>query len=223
MAINFDGTGDKVSVASDLGITGTNCLLGGWFKLSAQPATDSGFSLLGQEDAGNKVGFYIIYYDTSGTPSLIFRRGKFGDANQDVSNVQTLTTGTWYHILLAYDSSATGAELEGFLDGVSQGTAVATGNGSAGGTDQFTVGDSTQAGDLNGVVSHIVAYSGEPSQALINRIMLSRPPDNDTNLLVYWPFDESTGSTAKDHAGNDHDGTLTNATYVSDSPPTTYK
>jgi len=126
------------------------------------------------------------------------------------SGVTTVTTGVWHHVAVTYDSVA-GWNL--FLDGGLE--ASAAWGFTPSWAEDLLIGTyvSLNPGEmLNGLVdefrfSSTIEYSAPftPTHCL----------GTDSSTLLYYKFDEGSGTTAVDSSGNGHDGALS-------SPPPTY-
>ena len=114
-----------------------------------------------------------------------------------------------------------------YLDGVSQATATASGNGNAGTTDGTAAGvfyrDASPAAALDGKMAHFCVYNASIGAGRMANLRWKRPPDNDPNLVLYWPMDERGGGTVFDRAGTQQNGSITTPLWLSDHPPTGYK
>lgn len=218
-----DLSDDFVRVADNLGIDGGNITLAIWITLDVAVPTGEDHILINQGNTTSQTHYAIMLRDTAGTEKLRFIRTKPGVAEQAFEVDNPFTVGTWYHVALTYD----GTNVEGYVDGVSQGTVAASGTGSSGAVNEFSSGVWRNASPTVGVgdfrIAHMLCYSSALSVANINRISKSKPPDNETGLLVYWPLDENTGTTATDHAGTATNGTLTGGDWVAGHPYVTYK
>lgn len=221
--LDFDGVNDLCQVASNIGIDGGVTTMGCWVNFQTTPGNNVAYCVFSQANNTSKVGYVFDLLNDAGTLKGRATRAKQGVANDRAIANWTPTTGTWYHVVLRYD----GTNIEWFLDGTSQATAASSGNGTNATNNLFTVakeevaGGGGNFGDIR--VKHMIVYDASLAADRIAMLRQRNPGDNDTNILLHWPFDENTGTTATDHAGAQSNGTITEATWVGDNPPVTYK
>lgn len=216
------GSSQRVRVADNLGIDGGNITISVWFSPKADPTLDTVHGIAEHGSTTSKVEESFGYANAGGTKRLRFDRRKVGVSDNTLNVDGTLTLGAWYHLALVYD----GTNIEAYVDGVSRGTLATSGSGTGATNSFFAAGVTFDDSELNyGTVrvKHVAVYDAALSAANVNRVRMGRPPDNDANLVLYWPIDEGTGSSTADHAGTAQNGTITGATWVADGPPITYK
>lgn len=129
-------TNKTLSTSTNMGIDGTTTTISAWFKSGADPASGVFQVAVDLMSANTSVEYMLIYRNQAGTIKVQWDRGKYTVADQLVSTSTTLTAGTWYHLLLTYD----GATVTGYLNGKSQGTVSASGNGATGGNSFAIMG-----------------------------------------------------------------------------------
>jgi len=134
-----------LDIASDIGITGGSVGIALWVKINAQPAEGNGggnpnnYWLFQQGDDGVDVNYAIVYWDNAGTYYVDFNRGRDGVADCNTTITQTLTTGTYFHIILNYDSGT--QVVTPYINGVAKTTATScTGNGTGSNNEIVTIG-----------------------------------------------------------------------------------
>ena len=165
--------------------------LAAWVKPTTLPGTTMEIMEFG---SWNLAGSAIIYI-TSGN---VFAFGVSTPDTQIDSNA--LTAGTWYHVVGTFD----GTNLKLYVNGA----LVASGTNSrslTGTTLQIANG---AASYLNGTLDEVRMYNralsaGEVT-ALYNHVRKKGGLDHflRNGLVGYWPFDEGTGTTAKDWGGS---------------------
>ena len=194
---------DKAAIANDLGITGGNITLMGWFNPQAQPATNTNHGYASQGDAGTFVKYGIMYQDAAGTKQLRVARRREGVAEGDIIDNVTLSDGTWYHLALTYD----GTNLRGYKDGVEMTNSplATSGDGSASANDHAEIcrvfDGAADAAFGTVLAKDVYIFNAALSAANIIKFMLKAPSDNETNLSGKYLCDENTGTTIKNHAG----------------------
>lgn len=146
--------------ATDFGVDGGNVSMNFWFKM--QTEIGSGVYSLYYLDMTPSNTRYRVEYDyNGGTRRITWYRATPGNGGTDknVSYTVTLGTANWHMITYTYD----GTTLLGYVDGVQQATIAASGSGSIGLSDIFTVGAYTGGG---GYTSGYVDEGGVWSRAL---------------------------------------------------------
>lgn len=145
-----------LSILNNMGVDGGNCSLACWINMTTDPASEVQNGFVSQYNSTSKVAYEIFYYNNAGTIQIWFNRLKNGTANQTVNINFTFVTGTWYHLVMTYD----GTNIEGWKDGVSQGTTAASGNGSTAVTDSFFIGiRQNTVGFINGLIDEAGIWS----------------------------------------------------------------
>lgn len=137
--------------SATLSVTGTDDLtLEGSFKINTQPSTNSAYFLIWKSTgAANNRGYELNYEDQAGTKVLTVRffTGGLPTNHWTGSCTYTLTTGTWFHVAVTIDVSATvGSKCVFYINGVSQSKSEAnTGTGATSifdSTAPFSIGQS---------------------------------------------------------------------------------
>lgn len=130
---------EYLSLASNLGITGGACTIGGWFKLLALPGSGVTYTLASQSDATNDNYYQIRVVNTAGVYSLQFVRGKNGIAETAATYNFSPDTTTFHQIVLTYDTT----NINGYFDNtLVAGPTAASGAGGASPGNNFDLGAS---------------------------------------------------------------------------------
>jgi len=196
-----------LSASNNLGIDGGVICMSCWVNLQASPGNNTGYTLMSQSNATSKVAYYMTYYNNAGTPGLYFNRSKKGVADQQTSYAVTLSTGTWYHLVMTYDATNVKAYLNGALVAV----VAASGNGSAATPDRITIGSSTTPDGYSSafiddaVFMNWILTAEQIRQLYEGRILGELWPQSGLVALYH-------GSDVNDYSGNGY--TLTNANSV---------
>lgn len=219
-AVDLPGTtSDFIRVASNLGITAAplNFTIALWIRFDATGVR----CFWDHRNNTSRINVYAYYRnDIGGVNRLYIEYTRAGVGSNAISVAQDLILDRWYFIAV----TSNGTTMRLYLDNTELGNvALTSGNGTDALTDRFNVGLQDTANPTDGKVAHVIVYNEALSLARLEHLRWHRPPDNDPGLVLYWPLDERAGTIARDHAGNDHDGTLNgNATWVSEHPPTPY-
>jgi len=75
-----------------------------WVKIESQPATDTAYQII-SKGSGSTKAYILGYADASGTKSITLNVHD-GTSEDSLAVVHTLTTGTWMHIAITRDASA---------------------------------------------------------------------------------------------------------------------
>lgn len=164
--VNFvRASSQYASTTNTLSIDGGNMSIEAWVKVTSTPALGEVRTIAYQNNNTSKTEYLIEYFNTAGTLNLYFDRAKPGVGDQALTVAQTLALNTWYQVIMTYN----GSQVEGFLDGVSIGTAAASGSGSANLQPGFHIGrrDDTAA-DWNGMMDEVGAWNKQLSATEIS-------------------------------------------------------
>lgn len=154
-AVDFNlPDGDYLSIAdasqSGLDITG-DLSMAVWINLDSEPG-DTIYNTMviagkwGQSSGQRSYQFGL--YDPSGTKNLNFEPSNNGSSNARHLTPWTWSTGTWYHVGFAYDASV--PEVQFYVNGSAQGSAVSTGAY----TSLHSGSATFEVGQQNGSVNH---------------------------------------------------------------------
>lgn len=145
--VTADTTGPQfMSKASPSGIPGggaqgTDLSFSFWIKVNTTPAENSSDVLIGIWDAndGDNRSWLLQYtHFTGGAKALRFFSRDAGNNNFFTNQSQTLTEGTFYHIVGTFNAAT--AEKEVWVDGVSLGVTGTQGSNLRSSSADFTVG-----------------------------------------------------------------------------------
>lgn len=209
-ALRFDGGTAKIdcgagSASLSLGSGNTVSL---WFKTNAKTGDMELFS------KGIGVAFpFSVRFGSS----LDFSYRSYDGVSSSIisTSVRKYNDGEWHHFVGVLEK---GVAVRGYIDGVTYGsnpdiTGVIADNG-------LNIG----IGYRTGSTKYFLGLIDEPriwSRALtaneIQNLYLHNSVPQD-GLVAEYLFDEATGTTAIDSSGNGNDGTITGATYTTDTP-----
>lgn len=128
-----NNTTAHLSLASDLGISGSTTTMFVWYKPKSHPTTNQEMVIMDIRDGGTSVGYRFSYIDTSGVKRIHINRYRNGVVDNIASSTQSLTLETWYLLTATYD----GTSVRFYLDGTLKDTVASAGNGS-GLSDSFS-------------------------------------------------------------------------------------
>ncbi|MEE9167479.1 MAG: LamG-like jellyroll fold domain-containing protein, partial [Candidatus Neomarinimicrobiota bacterium] len=223
-ALSFDGVDDYVEIGDKWPGGNRSITLSAWVKANAV-ASGLLWGTVGVGNMGLRGHFYIRSVGT-GSPGTT--TGYDGDAHiwlgaddgtSDMwwAGSTVVVENTWYHVAATYDSTTQRIRLyvNGSLDRdttLSQPLDLGTG---------VRIGlDHHNDNYMNGFIDEVRIWNVARSQTEIQRGMSSRLQGNETGLVGYWRFDESTGTTTYDGTPNGNHGTLNGgATFVASDAP----
>ena len=198
-ALDFDGSNDYVSLPNSINM-GTSD-----FTLSIRLNTDG----LGsrqhvlQQTGTNSNRVIAINSDGSLTSRL-------GGTGSDHDSGVDLSAGTWYHIVLVHDNSAN--TIKWYVNGTAQNTNSSVNIPSN--NSSFYLGINANANDkeFDGKIDELRIWNAALSEAQIpgdsgtDSILVG----NESNLVAYYRFDHTSGTSLNDLTSNNNDGTLNN-------------
>ena len=157
----------------------------------------------------SKVDHYGLYIDES-TGKAHFKIG----LTQDIASISSLNTDTWYHLCGTYD----GSSLKIYINGVLNNSI--SGSGGIGTTSYYGVqvgrkynpNPSTYVNYFNGIIDEVKIwdYARTPDQILKSYDKIIEPNCN-SGLVLYWRFNNNSGTTVFDLSPNGINGTTGNA------------
>jgi hypothetical protein len=214
--LNFDGTNDYVDLGSDAGDGLRTIEL--WFKPDvtynstlAQPV-----SLLVRNDAtqNQEFGLYIGPSSWAGREGrLVFSRRVNGTLHNIVSDANSWSANTWYHVAAVIDPSG-GMRL--YVDCVLQADTDASTNPTGTATEITAIGRWGNAAirHLDGSIDDVRLWSRALSLTEIeDKKCTALDPSMETDLETYLRMEEGTGTTTNDLTTNNYDGSIVGASW----------
>ncbi|HEX5218398.1 MAG TPA: LamG-like jellyroll fold domain-containing protein [Verrucomicrobiae bacterium] len=209
--LKFNGTNSHVAVENSvagLRFPGTNAFtIEAWVK----PNTLNTPQFIVSKYNGGVWGEYYLAIGTNGRVEFHREAGP----NFILGSSNTIPMGIWTHVAVTYTSGTRRIYLNGQLDPV-----VDPGSGSspAGGPTTVIVGaryTSNVPSDIfNGDLDELRIWNTARSIAELQQNMRQRLTGAETNLLLYYPADESGGARVPDFSGHGFSGLLQNGAVV---------
>ena len=195
--LDLDGTNDYVSLPNSINMGTSDFTLSIWLKTDDVSSRQHVFQQTGSND--NRV----IAINSGG--SLTSRLG--GSGSDQLSGV-TLSTDTWYHIVLVHDNSEN--TLKWYVNGTEQNTHTSVNVPSNTGT--FYLGTNSDADDkfFNGQIDEVRIWNDVRTAAEIADNKDDELVGNESGLAAYYKMSDGTGTTLTDNSSNSNNGTLTN-------------
>lgn len=200
-ALDFDGLDDLVSVANaaSLDLTGS-FTLEAWVQ--PRSLTTSRPVIGKQESTGGISGYLLAAKYGDGPTGFVGSSGTL----KSVTRPSALPTGGWSHLAFTSD----GSTLRLYVDGEFEAEAPAIAAKAT--AANLLIGHSPTLGYFDGMIDEVRLYGEALSESQVKA-------DRDTAVgldqipVAAYSFDEGSGSTAADSAGN-HDGTIAKATWT---------
>jgi len=223
--LEFDGTSDYTTA---VGNEENQFSIAMWIKPDA--VTSRGIAGMA-ESPGSDTHDRDLYFDANSKIA-----GKVYDGgNKFVRSTTTAVAGNWYHIIMTYN----GTNLQLYINGKLESTTAAGNPYSNYATPEYIIGRTYSLMGLpeafisnvyfDGHIDDIQFYSAAltSSEVLIvmnanSTVNLGTGTNEAADLsggagnapLLYWAYDENTGSTATDLTGNNRSGTITGTVWV---------
>jgi hypothetical protein len=211
-ALTFNGTSAYALVTYSPALDAYPLTVTAWFKTTQ---TNTGAALVSKYYAGSLEG-YQIYVDQTGIHAWYFR-----DSANNVYGALDggpVADGQWHHVAFVVD--AAGGRL--YLDGTLRSTLAWTGTAGATTTTQpvyFGLYQGNSLGNFNGQLDEVSIWNVARTQGQIQASMHRSLVGNESGLVGYWRFDETTGTTLNDSTGHGNTATIFGAIRISSTAP----
>ena len=222
-SLDFDGTDDYMETT---GFTlGSAYSFSVWFNLDVSPS--SRMLLSSEHYFTSGYDNFIFRVKTSTTIDLFSYSGTSSPQSITMT-VPTLSTGTWYNIILTNTGSGSA---QGYLDGSSVTTTGSTSRSFSDlqGSKGLIVGDdlTNRNAAFNGKIDEVAVFNYSLSSSDATSIYNNGVPANlnnqlSTGPLGWWRMGDNnagTGTTVTDQGSGGNDGTIVNGPTFSTSVP----
>ncbi len=193
-ALNFDGVNDYVVGTNNTTLNLSEGTVEAWIKTPNAGSGSRGIIV-------KPLQYGMALKDNN----LIVSEWGQGEKNTNVN----LADNTWHHVAFSFSNMVpNGSKL--YIDGL---PALAfTYQVSSNSSQQIIVGASSKILNyFNGNIDQVRVWNTQKTDAEILANYKKCIVGNETGLVMYWNFDEATGTTATDlSSGNNNNGTLTN-------------
>ena len=221
--LDFDGTDDYIEIPNNgTGVLGVNSVnesftIETWFKFTVGGTLRTMFAKHSSDEVSRYHGFTLDPLDLgSGNKSVSFSYAKDVNFQWEVINGSTIINdGSWHHLACVYDNSG---YIKLYIDGILQSE-----------SSQFTPSHAQSSINFR-IMSHQYWYNPSWSHNIgkidefriwntvrteteIRQNMYKELVGTESNLVAYYNFNETSGTTADNGEGTStYDGTLTNMT-----------
>jgi len=205
--LDFDGTGDYVSINSTMGLGVTNVTIEAWVYIPSTTASGT-IARLGKNDTGFGIGVGGTQYDNTGNNLIVLI-----DLRRWINTNQEIGTG-WHHVAFSVGSSN---EVNIYLDGVNVYTEASYVDPAFTPQNYSSIAATTNEDNTSisrvfsgGKIDEVRYWGDVRTGTEIQDNMCSRLAGNEANLAAYYRFDNGTGTTLTDATGHGYNGTLQN-------------
>lgn len=213
-ALNFDGTNDYVDLGSQI-LNSSAFTIEAWVNGSSFANTGR-FNRIMALNYGSYTSDnpFTLFVDNSGNIGYVFGTGATAtDQQAPLSFSPTLSSSTWYHVVLTFD----GAQKQLYVDGVLYGTISDAGTFTNTNSESLIIGDfdtgSSDNGEWEGSIDEVRIWSDVRTQQEILDNMFANLTGDEANLAAYYRFNQGIGDSntnLPDLSPNSNSGTLTN-------------
>ncbi|PWB67958.1 hypothetical protein C3F09_12555, partial [candidate division GN15 bacterium] len=208
-ALDFDGTNDYVNGGNNpsVQITGTAITMEAWIKPTKALST---MAILKKCNAIGGGAGYELYCGSAG---YVYCRFNGVDASRAYSTTAYPSDGRWMHVAATYDGVSTKMYINGVLEMTTAYTAAIVNSPNI---LEIANDPSTTARFFQGAIDEVRLWNVARSDADIKANMTRKLVGNETGLVGYWRFDETSGTSMNDETANNNDGTMTNMDAATD-------
>ena len=203
--LDFDGTGDYVSINSTMGLGVTNVTIEAWVYIPSTTASGT-IARLGQNDTGFGIGVGGTQYDNTGNNLIVLI-----DLRRWINTNQAIGIG-WHHVAFSVGSSN---EVNIYLDGVNVYTEASYVDPAFTPQNYSTIAATTNDDNTSisrvfsgGKIDEVRYWSDVRTETEIQNNMCSRLAGNEANLAAYYRFDNGSGTTLYDATASPNNGSL---------------
>lgn len=170
-ALLFNGTSQSISCGAGSSLSVTACSISCWINLTSLGAGYMG--VVSKSSAGYPIN-QTIYVKSNGKLAMYIQASS--NPNYDGTGTHTLTTATWYHLCLTYDSVH---GLVGYVNGAVDGTSGANG-ALVTGVSTTVIGNDPYTGGrfLSGSVAGVMIFNRALTAGEVATIAASSPIAN---------------------------------------------
>ncbi len=217
----FDGVDDYISL-NNIDVSGSAITLEALFNSSnLNNCTDGQCRIISKaiSPTGSDHYWMLSTNTAGGNTTLRFRLKANGITTTQIATLGLLSDNTWYHVAATYD----GASMKIFLDGTLVDNTPKTGVLSTNATVNAWIGGNPPAATghpWQGGIDEVRIWNTARTQAQIQASRNTELTGNEPGLQAYYQFNEGTGQTVNDAAGNNN--TVLGSTSSSDTNDPTF-
>jgi len=208
--LRFDGINDFLSRSNPaaLNIGTKDFTLEAWFR-TADPSNQT---ILVKGATSNTIPGYWLWYNQSERRLRLSISDGASRINARSNSNLNITNNTWHHVAVSVnrDGNATF-----YLNGNTVGTqSVSSLNGkSLSGSSAFQISHSNTQYSFSGDIDEVRVWDDIRSQSEIRNNKDRTVSGSSSNLIGYWRFDDSSGTSANDETANNNDLNISGAVW----------
>ncbi len=205
----LDFTLDYVTISSIFGLSTTTLTVESWVYL-ASTSEKGAFVHIGDHDTGYGIGVGSSDWDNAGNELIVLY-----DLRRWIPSGINIGTG-WHHVAFSIGSLG---ECTIYLDGVAVYVESGDPTDPLAPTGSSSIGSSqtTTRSLTAGMIDEVRIWKSTLTEQDIRENMFRALVGNETNLVGYYNFDNTSGSTLPDFTAGNNDGTLTGPVWVNSS------
>lgn len=207
-SLDFSGS-RYVNITNNTALNPTGSItIEAWIKADTWRSLSWQGTIVGKDGWASGEQGYALRCGANGTLSFILGRGP--NWEELVSASGAMQANKWYHVAGTWDGSTQRV----YVNGIQVGSRSFTGTISSGTYDvRIGMGAYAPGGlrDFDGQIDEVRIWNKAITQTNLRTFMCQRLNSNhpqDSALVAYYQFDETTGTTAADSSGNSLNGTL---------------
>lgn len=222
---SYDGSDDYVSIGNVVNLKNISFSVSAWANLNTI-AADS--AIVSKYSGGIPRPFQLYYSNAQAAFGFQYDLNK---TSWSWSTGLTISTGTWYHLVGVYDSSAQTVTL--YVNGIIQNVATSATTISSDGRPLW-IGATNDSNPkyFNGKIDDVALFTTALTSAQVTKLYRSGTIGKKVDLVIgksypdvvladspvaYWRLGESSGKTAVDSSGNGRNGIYLNGVALAQS------
>ena len=201
--LDFDGTNDYVEINAVSGEITSTFTIECWLQF----VTTTSHKMIWAINDQNGINNQLVFGVRSDNKLCVWHYN--GSVNTALTTGSTiLNENFWYHVSVV----VSGGNVNVYLDGVIEATASKF--VTILGTDLFSIGQewdgSNTSEEYKGKIDEFRVWNTARTETEIRQNMYQELNGNESGLVAYYKFNETSGTTANDETVNNNDGTLNN-------------
>ena len=225
-SIALDGVDDFVDMGNVLNFERLDTFsISAWVKKNDNGA---GMMIVAKQETSLNFKGWMFYFDSANNLKFVLRRQNQTFNRLIATSTNSISSGSWNHVLVTYDGSSTEAGFNFYINGADAGSNGS--GGTLGGGASLATTIPLQIGTRNstfnlfeGNIDEVSIFNTELSASDVTTIYNGGVPNDISSLspLSWWRCgDGDTSPTLTDNGSGGNDGTMTNFTTFSTDVPT---
>lgn len=215
-----DASSQRASAPDSASLSFTGSFtLEAWIKLETTPASGEEWTIVGKYGTTAFSDWVMTYLNDAGS---LYIRGIYTNAGGSAKAVaastsNTVTTGTWTHVAITYNSAGGANSGKFYRDGVEITTATQDADTLRDNNDATYIGfGNNQGGDdyFDGIIDEVRIWNVVRTGTQISDNYNCELVGDESGLVAYWKLENN----GLDETANNNDLTANNGTFVTDVP-----